>query len=227
MMTSAPSSQLRPLRYSPIRVLIIPGLHNSGPGHWQTWLQTQYSDAVRVEQADWQQADLIAWSARIEETLSRSAPDTQWVAVAHSFGCLALAEHLRRQHGRRHSNQGGIQRALMVAPADPVKFQVADHLRSKGGLGIAAQVVGSENDPWMPAVRAQEWALHWEAGFLNLGAVGHINAESGFGPWPLARFKVDQMIRDLQHQRRTLRPPTEVRRFDICVSRTGIGLEPS
>ena len=40
------------------------------------------------------------------------------------------------------------------------------------------------------------------ARFRNLGAVGHINVESGFGPWPPARHKVDQMIREQQRQRR-------------------------
>ena len=33
--------------YIPPRVLIIPGLHDSGPTHWQTWLQGQYRDARR------------------------------------------------------------------------------------------------------------------------------------------------------------------------------------
>jgi hypothetical protein len=40
------------------RVLIIPGLYDSGPAHWQTWLQAQYPDAVRVEQEHWNIADL-------------------------------------------------------------------------------------------------------------------------------------------------------------------------
>ncbi|WP_349677421.1 alpha/beta hydrolase, partial [Aquabacterium sp. UBA2148] len=28
-----------------VRVLIVPGLRDSGPAHWQTWLQSQYVDA--------------------------------------------------------------------------------------------------------------------------------------------------------------------------------------
>lgn len=197
---------------SPIRVLIIPGLHDSGPAHWQTWLQTQYKGAVRVVQPHWDRPDLPSWSAQIARTMAKaeagSKTATQWVAVAHSFGCLALADHLQRQRSARRAAQSGeaqafsrIETALLVAPADPVKFDLVDRLPTQG-LGIPSTLVGSENDPWMPLPRAREWAGHWGSGFLNLGEAGHINAESGFGPWPLARYKVDQMIRHLQRQRR-------------------------
>jgi predicted alpha/beta hydrolase family esterase len=191
----------RPPRRS-VRVLIIPGLHDSGPAHWQTWLQSQYVDAVRVQQHDWACPDLDAWSQRIAETLSRHSARTRWVAVAHSFGTLALAHHLATGRadsalgdadgvGLRH---GGIAAALMVAPADPLKFGLEARLRRRT-LGLPLTVIGSEDDPWMPLDRAREWAHVWGAGFRNLGRAGHINTESGFGPWPLARHKVDHLIR--------------------------------
>lgn len=190
----------RPERQA-VRVLIIPGLHNSGPAHWQTWLQTQYRGTARVQQRDWAQPDLQAWSARIDQTLAQAPQGTQWIAVAHSFGCLALADHLARRKAQGRPGGQGIASALMVAPADPVKFQLEAQLPSHG-LGIPATVIGSENDPWMPLERAHDWARRWGAGFLNLGEAGHINTDSGFGAWPLARYKVDQMIRHLQRQRR-------------------------
>jgi len=198
---SAARSSLTRFDGDPIRVLVIPGLHNSGDAHWQTWLQGQYKGTIRVNQQDWAHPDLDAWSAQIDKAIARAKPGGQWVAVAHSFGCLALAHHLARRDRQPNATRQGIQAALMVAPADPVKFNLT-HRLAKDGLGIASTVIGSENDPWMPLQRAGEWANHWGAHFQNLGAVGHINTESGFGPWPLARFKVDQMIRYLQRQRR-------------------------
>ncbi|MEY2843613.1 MAG: hypothetical protein RI920_1650, partial [Pseudomonadota bacterium] len=45
----------------------------------------------------------------------------------------------------------------------------------------------------------------WGLDYASLGDAGHINVESGHGPWPLARYKVDQMIRHLQQQRRLAR----------------------
>ena len=186
---------------SPIRVLIIPGLHNSGEAHWQTWLEGQYKGAVRVKQTHWDQPDLDAWSARIGQTITRARPDTQWIAVAHSFGSLALAHYLANHTHKQLESGPQIHTALMVAPADPIKFGLA-HRLPQSGLGLASTVIGSENDPWMPLQRAREWADRWGARFQNLGEAGHINTESGYGPWPLARFKVDEMIRHLQRQRR-------------------------
>lgn len=188
------SSRRRASAYSPqVRVLIIPGLRDSGEAHWQTWLQTQYHDAVRVKQADWHTPDLAAWAEQITRTIERHGPHIQWVAVAHSFGCLALTHHLAQFAHTGHS----IASALMVAPADPVKFQIEDQLPTHS-LGIPATVIGSQDDPWMPLERARHWAERWGTRFHNLGNVGHINTESGFGPWPLARIKVDQLVRQEQ-----------------------------
>lgn len=184
-----------------IRVLIIPGLNDSDHAHWQTWLASQYKGSRRVVQSDWNKPDLDSWSAQIDKALARSAPGTTWIAVAHSFGCLALAHHLDKHLLDPKPVNGRIRAALMVAPADPVKFNLV-HRMPQGGLAIPTTVVGSENDPWMPLERAREWAGLWGARFSNLGQAGHINAASGFGPWPLARFKVDELIRDQQRQRR-------------------------
>ncbi|MES2091107.1 MAG: alpha/beta hydrolase [Pseudomonadota bacterium] len=200
--TAAPTTH-HPRRHqagASVRVLIIPGLHNSGPDHWQTWLQTQYHDAVRVKQPHWDRPDLDGWAQQIALAMDRHADHITWVAVAHSFGCLALARYLDTRTPSAQ-NPGGIRAALMAAPADPVKFDVAQRLPTQG-LGIDSTVIGSENDPWMSMAQAQLWAQRWGARFLNIGAAGHINHESGFGPWPLARFKVDQLIRDQQRQRR-------------------------
>jgi predicted alpha/beta hydrolase family esterase len=167
------------------RVLIIPGLYDSGPAHWQTWLQAQYPDAVRVEQEHWNIADLDRWASRIERTIE-AAPPGPWIAVAHSFGCLALARYL---HGR----DAAVAAALLVAPADPRKFGVVHQLPLQP-LGVRSTLIGSESDPWMRLESASAWALLWAARFVNLGAVGHIDTESGFGPFPAAKGLVDQML---------------------------------
>ena len=52
------------------RLLIVPGLHDSGDAHWQTWLQAQFSDSLRVRQRDFATPDLQCWSERTDATLS-------------------------------------------------------------------------------------------------------------------------------------------------------------
>lgn len=169
----------------PPRLLIVPGLHGSGDAHWQSWLQRQHRDARRVRQRDENRADLPVWSERVAATLDAAGPQERWIAVAHSFGCLALAHHLK------HCRESPIEAVLLVAPADPDRWGVGELLPNHL-LGRAATLVYSENDPWMKAGTARLWARRWGAHALNLGRVGHINTEAGFGPLPLAQRWVEQ-----------------------------------
>ena len=54
------------------RLLIVPGLQDSGPAHWQSWLQGQYRDSLRVRQRNWGEPDLDRWAARIATTLEHA-----------------------------------------------------------------------------------------------------------------------------------------------------------
>jgi len=179
------------MSYRAPRLLIIPGLHDSGPAHWQTWLQRQYKDSVRVVQRDFASPDLERWAERITRSLEqaerhiRAAHEgDQWVAVAHSFGTLALARHLADHP------DSPIREALLVAPASPDKFGLEDALPHQR-LPIPTQMIASQNDPWMSAASALRWASRWGSGYSNLGQVGHINTEAGFGPFPLAKRWVE------------------------------------
>lgn len=179
----------------PVRVLVIPGLHGSGPDHWQTWLQSHFRGAVRVVQSDWSRPDLEVWADRVAETLDNAAPGP-WVAVAHSFGCLTLARHLQRLGGR-----SPIKAALLVAPAEPSRFEVEARL-PHGPLPVPVRLFASANDPWMSLESAQHWAARWAARVVNLGEVGHINVESGFGPFPMAKRTVETLIQKIEQSRR-------------------------
>lgn len=174
---------------APPRVLILPGLRDSGPTHWQSWLQARHRDAVRVVQKDWSSTDVDRWAARIASTLERAGPG-RWIAVAHSFGVLAVVRHLALQP------DSPVAAALLVAPADPDRFGLGPLLPPLP-LGRPATLVVSENDPWMGAASARRWAARWQLPVVSLGQAGHVNAEAGFGPLPLAQRWVDHMARRL------------------------------
>jgi len=159
------------------RVLIAPGLHNSGPAHWQSRWQRVFPAFERVQQDDWDVPDLARWSARADRLRQRGAEQARKpvLIVAHSFGTLATVHSVAR-------DPSGVAGLLLVAPADPDKFGVAARL-PQHALPVPAIVVGSTNDPWMAAPRAAQWARRWHSRFINAGALGHINAESGLGDW--------------------------------------------
>lgn len=154
--------------------LIIPGLKSSGPAHWQSWFEQHIPGTVRVVQRDWHDANLADWSSRVRRDISRTPG--RLLIVAHSFGVLAAVQAANDLDGR-------IAGALLVAPADPETFSVADYLPARP-MSFPSVVVASTNDPWMTLDRAAHWADVWGADLVNLGEAGHINAESGFGPWP-------------------------------------------
>jgi hypothetical protein len=155
-------------------ILIVPGLRNSGPTHWQSWFEEQLPNTRRVEQANWEKTCLSDWAARVRDAID-AASEPVWI-VAHSFGCLAsvTAGFVRQEK---------IRGALLVAPADPHRFGEPVALLEEQ-LIFPSLVVSSSNDPWVKASTAKQWADTWGSDFLNIGAAGHINADSGHGPWP-------------------------------------------
>jgi predicted alpha/beta hydrolase family esterase len=157
-------------------LLIVPGRGGSNPGHWQSHFERRHGHARRVLQEDWHDTRLDRWAERVAE--AAHAARRPVLVVAHSFGCLATVRAASRF-------AAPIAGALLVAPADPARFGIADSLLRQR-LAAASLVVASDNDPWLSAGAALGLAESWGSGYLNLGLVGHINVASGFGDWPAA-----------------------------------------
>lgn len=156
------------------RILIVPGLNGSGPTHWQSWFEQKLSNTVRIEQSDWSDPYLPRWAGAVRQELDRSKGHA-WI-IAHSFGCLAAA-HAAADYRDK------VAGVMFVAPADPEKFQVTSVLPQER-LGFPSVVVASSNDPWMRLTHAAYWADIWGSRLINIGNAGHINVDSGHGPWP-------------------------------------------
>jgi predicted alpha/beta hydrolase family esterase len=175
------------------KVVIVPGLHNSCPDHWQSWLETCIDSSTRIEMPDWATPDLKGWIQAILETLDKTGDGA--ILVAHSFGCLAVIRALQR-------NMSNVRGTILVAPADPIKFHL-DPAAFSAPLSTRTILIGSESDPWMKCQAARELADALGADFLNLGRAGHINVESGYGPWA----GVLKLVRGLERPVvRTFRP---------------------
>lgn len=171
-------------------ILIVPGLRNSGPTHWQSWFEEQLPNTRRVEQANWEKTCLSDWAARVRDAID-AASEPVWI-VAHSFGCLAsvTAGFVRPEK---------VLGTLLVAPADPHRFGEPTVLLEER-LGFPSLVIASSNDPWVKEDAARHWAEVWGGDFLSIGAAGHINVDSGHGPWPAGLELFDALrLRSQRH----------------------------
>ena len=183
--------ELAPAESPVSRFLIVPGYHGSGDAHWQTWLQREEPAAIRVQGIDWESPVLASWVRAVEYELYRNAQPL-WL-VAHSFGCLVSAHVAARLPHR-------VAGLLLVAPADPARFTTlgAQAQPGPGGtsledvvprvrLGPRSVLVASRNDPWLSMSAAARWAKTWGSSLVDIGEAGHVNSESGHGPWPFVR----------------------------------------
>jgi uncharacterized protein len=160
--------------------VIIPGLGNSGPDHWQTYFQQSNSNFRRIEQQDWNTPVCSDWVETIQQVLKDYDPATV-VLVAHSLGCITVA-HWANVYPT------AIRGAMLVAPSD-IEAPAYDF----GAAGFApiplnplpfhSMVVASTNDVWVTLNRARFFAERWGSEFVNIGAAGHINVDSGYTRW--------------------------------------------
>jgi predicted alpha/beta hydrolase family esterase len=172
-------------------VILIPGLGNSGPQHWQRLWQAELGPQARaVEQADWERPDFADWIARLDAVIADS-PEPP-VLVAHSLSCALVA------HWAAHQSRA-ISGALLVAPADvDSDLHTPPETRAFRPMPMAALpfpsiVIASSDDPYVERQRAAAFAKAWGSRFVDIGAAGHINTASGFGAWPLGRLLLDEL----------------------------------
>ncbi len=155
-------------------VVLVPGLGDSGPEHWQTLWGRDHPAYRRVRQRDWSQPRVDRWVEALDREIRR-APSPA-ILVGHSLGCITVAEWAAR-------GWADVRGALLVAPADTDRRPFFDAVPLRP-LPFPSILVASDDDPHLELERARLFARHWGSRFVDIGRAGHINVESGFGPWP-------------------------------------------
>jgi uncharacterized protein len=162
------------------RALILPGIGNSGPGHWQSLWELSHPSFRRVAQRDWDHPEREEWVAALDAAAAEAGPDV--LLVAHSLGCLLVAHWAQR-------STRPVRGALLVAVPDPS----SDAFPAVGAsfrpvplqrLAFPSMVVASDDDPYGSVGYAQRCANAWASRLVCIGPAGHINAASNLGAWP-------------------------------------------
>ena len=174
-------------------VLILPGWQGSGPDHWQMRWARLHAYTV-VEQNDWFNPLRGDWMARLDEAVIDSPGPV--VFAAHSLGCILVAAWAAVS---RHTDR--VRGALLVAPGDTEVLHMRDRLHGwspvvRQRLPFPSVLVGSLDDPYCTAARAQALAQDWGAQWHSLGHAGHINAESSLGDWPQGHALLQTLLKD-------------------------------
>lgn len=177
-------------------ILIVPGLRNHVPEHWQTLLEQKLPNAVCVPRMDQDKLSCAAWVAMLDQSLATISGPV--VLVAHSAGVMIVVHWAQRHRGE-------VNGALLATPPDfesplPEGYPPMEALQRNGWtptprapLPFPTIVAASTNDPLGPLERVTELAACWGSRVVNIGAAGHLNPASGFGEWPQA----ETLIREL------------------------------
>ena len=171
-------------------VLVLPGYGDSGPGHWQSRWEAADGNLRRVLQRDWLMPDRAEWLATLEREIAACAAPP--VLVAHSLGCALVAHRVK-------AGGGGIKAALLVAPADvEVLALTVEVVQSFAPMPLIplpfpSVVVASSDDPYVTPGRAAAFARAWGSRLVTLTRAGHVNTDSGFGPWDEGRRLLEEL----------------------------------
>ncbi|MER0239210.1 alpha/beta hydrolase [Fulvimarina sp. MAC8] len=169
------------MRVAEADILIIPGYKGSPDNHWQSRWERKLSTARRVKQREWTKPVREDWVGAVTQAIGESSRPV--VLVAHSLG-VATAVHAIPDAEKR------IAGAFFVAPPDVENAAIRPkHLMTFGPyprdpLPFPSIVVASRNDVFSSFDAAEDIAGAWGSLFIDAGEAGHINGDSGHGPWP-------------------------------------------
>ena len=178
------------MRTAEVDILIVPGWGDSDDDHWQSRWARNLRTARRVEQDDWLRPDRGRWVARIIEAVEQATQPA--MLVGHSLGVAAIV------HAAPRLAQERVAGAFLVSPSD---LDAIDQWPTDAGeswreiagsfapmpaerLPFPAKVIASSTDAFVSVERAQALGVAWGADVSILANAGHINTNSGHGPWP-------------------------------------------
>jgi predicted alpha/beta hydrolase family esterase len=171
-------------------VLILPGLYDSGPRHWQSRWKALHPEMRRVNQTDWETPSYDDWAGTLEAAVAGLAAPP--VLVGHSSACALVARWSVRTRLRAKG-------ALLVGPSDTDAPSYP-----AGPTGFAPMpldpipfptiVVASDDDPYVTEERARVFAERWGSELVVIPGAGHLNSDSGLGDWPDGLALVDRLL---------------------------------
>ena len=169
------------MKTSDAEILIVPGYKGAGDDHWQSRWERNISSARRVQMGDWHKPVFEDWKENLISAVNEAEKPV--FLIGHSIGSQVIVQ-AAAEFGKP------VKGAMLVAPPDVENPEIKPrHLMTFGPatrepLPFPSITIASRNDHFCAYEKAEDMAAAWGSLFMDAGNSGHINHESGHGPWP-------------------------------------------
>lgn len=170
------------MKISDANILVLPGLHGGSDAYWYARWEAKLKTAKRVEQQDWYKPNFVDWCGRVINAVEQAEKPV--IIIAHSLGVMTAV------HASPKFPHQKVVGGYFVAPPDMDGLVHEYPETAEFGpaptdpLSYPSVLVASSNDPYCDLSVAEDLSYAWGSKFENAGESGHINADSGQGPWP-------------------------------------------
>ena len=176
-------------------ILILPGLFGGSDDYWYSRWAEKLPTARRIEQDDWDMPDLKDWVSRLVEDVDAATRPV--VLVGHSLGVMTIV------HAAPKLAEGKVRAAFLVAPPDlEANLETVPQGESflpvpREPLPFPSFVIASRTDPYAGYEFADDLTAAWGSAIFDAGDAGHVNADSGHGPWPEGLMMFARLMKQL------------------------------
>ena len=190
-----PPTYFYQMKTSDAEILIVPGYKGANDDHWLSRWERNITSARRVQLGDWHKPVFEDWKCNLLAAVSTAKKPV--FLIGHSIGSQVIV------HAASEFNTEVVG-ALLVAPPDVENNNIRPkHLMtfgptSRDPLPFPSVTIASRNDHFCAYDKAEEMAAAWGSLFMDAGESGHINHESGHGPWPEGLMVFSRFLKQIQ-----------------------------
>ncbi|MEM7067473.1 MAG: alpha/beta hydrolase [Pseudomonadota bacterium] len=183
------------MKTSDAEILIVPGYKGANEDHWQSRWERHITSARRVEMGDWHKPVFEDWKANLIDAVNQAKKPV--FLIGHSIGSQVIV-----QSANEFDKE--VKGALLVAPPDVENPGIRPkHLMTFGPatrdpLPFPSVTIASRNDHFCAYEKAEDMAAAWGSLFMDAGESGHINHESGHGPWPEGLMVLSRFLKQIK-----------------------------
>ena len=184
------------MRTAELDILVLPGLGGGSADHWYQRWAAKLKTMQIVEQDNWDNPTKDSWVDALLASVDKAEKPV--FLIGHSLGALTIA-HAAAELGTRN-----VKGAFLAATTSLEIGQT----QVPAGAGFAtiptapfpfpAAVLASRTDPYCPFEKAEAMALDWGAMLVDAGDHGHLNDESGHGPWPEGLMVLAKILKQIE-----------------------------